>query len=70
MWYNNNRKREHPLNRKVVYFMKKFNWFKFVFRNEKGEIYTSIARGFSKQELAVMESKHGKLILKEFYERA
>ena len=50
--------------------MKKFNWFKFVFRNEKGDIHVSIARGFSKQELAVMESKYGKLILKEFYERA
>lgn len=50
--------------------MKKFNWFRFVFRNENGELHTSIARGFSKQELAVMESKYGKLILKEFYERA
>lgn len=50
--------------------MKKFNWFKFVFRNENGELHTSIARGFNKRELAVMESKYGKLILKEFYERA
>ena len=37
----------------------KYYWFTFT------DGYTVLARGFSKQELAVEEQKHGKLVRKE-----